>query len=84
MNNRGQIGIVRFFAALILGAALVYLVTQVTEPLLERAGEQSAGTAAAPATQWLTTGGDYLLLIFLLISFFGLISLAIYQRGVGR
>lgn len=84
MNTRAQIGIVRFFAALGVGAILAFLVYQVTDPLLERAAEQSAGTAAEPATGWLVTGGDYLVVIFLLISFFGMIALAIYQRGVGR
>lgn len=84
MDNRAQIGIVRFFAALGVGAILSFLALQVTNPLLERAGEASAGTAAAPATTWLTTGGEYLVVIFLGISFFGMIALAIYQRGVGR
>lgn len=84
MNTRGQIGIVRFFAALGVGAILSFLVLQVTNPLLARASDQSAGTAAAPATEWLSTGGEYLVVIFLGISFFGMIALAIYQRGVGR
>lgn len=82
--QRGQIGIVRFFLGLIMGVPLVYIATQVTEPILDRAGESSADTAAAPATEWLATGGEYLLVIFLLVSFFGLIALAIYQRGVGQ
>lgn len=83
-DTRAQIGIVRFFAALVVGAFLAFFVAQVTDPILERASSESAGTAAAPATQWLTTGGDYLVVIFLLISFFGMFALAIYQRGVGR
>lgn len=83
-DSRAQIGIVRFFAALVVGAFLAFLVNKVTQPLLDRAATESAGTAAAPATTWLSTGGDYLVVIFLLISFFGLIALAIYQRGAGR
>jgi hypothetical protein len=83
-DTRGQIGLVRFFAALVVGAFLSYFVLQVTDPILERASSESAGTAAAPATQWLSTGGDYLVVIFLVISFFGMIALALYQRGVGR
>lgn len=81
-DTRAQIGLVRFFAALVVGAFLSYFVLKVTDPILERAADQSAGTAAAPASQWLATGGDYLVVIFLVISFFGLIALAIYQRGV--
>lgn len=81
---RAQIGIVRFFAALALGAPLAYLAVQVTDPILDRAADQSAGTAAAQTTGWLQTGGDMLVIIFLVISFFGLIALSIYQRGVGR
>lgn len=84
MTNRAQVGILRFFAALVLGAPLAYFVLQITDPLLDRAADQSAGTAAEQSTQWIAAGGDYLVVIFLLISFFGLIALAIYQRGVGR
>lgn len=83
MDNRGQtIGIVRFFAALILGAPLAYFALRISTPLLDRASEESAGTAAAPASGWLMTFGENIVLIFLLVSFFGLIALAIFQRRV--
>jgi hypothetical protein len=83
MDNRGQtIGIVRFFAALVIGGFLSYFVYELTSPILDRASEQSAGTAAAPATTWLTQLGDNLVLVYLLVSFFGLIALAIFQRRV--
>ena len=83
MDDRGQpIGIDRFFAALVIGAMLSFFAIKVTTPILDRAGEQSAGTAAEPATGWLTTFGEYSVLIFLLVSFFGLVVLAIFQRRV--
>lgn len=83
MDNRAQsIGIIRFFAALALGAALSFFAVKVTTPILDRASTQSAGTAAAPASSWLTTFGENIVLIFLLVSFFGLIVLSVYQRRV--
>jgi len=83
-DTRAQIGITRFFLALIVGAPLAYVVGEVVTPLLEHAGEASAGTPAAPATQWFITINQWLVVVFLGVAFFGLLSLAIYQRGVGR
>lgn len=83
MDTRGQtIGYVRFFAALIIGGMLAFFAAKVTSPILNRASEQSAGTAAEPASGWLITFGDNMVVIFLLVSFFGLIALAIFQRRV--
>jgi len=83
MDTRGQtIGFVRFFASLIIGAILSFFAIKVTSPILDRAAEQSTGTAAAPASNWLSTIGSNLVLVFLLVAFFGLIALAVFQRRV--
>jgi len=81
---RAQIGLVRFFATLAIGAPLAYLVGRVVTPILDMAGDATAGTEAAPATAWFTTINEWLIIVFLLIAFFGLLALAIYQRGVGQ
>lgn len=84
-DTRGQtIGYVRFFAALLIGGALSYFVLQVTEPILDYAGEASAGTQAAQTTTWLSQYGEYMVVFFVAISFFGLIVLSLYQREVAR
>lgn len=82
-DTRGDaIGHIRFFAALALGAPLAYFALQVTDPLLERSEAAAAGTDAAQTPMWLGAFGDYLVVIFLLISFFGMIALSLYQRRV--
>ena len=83
-DTRAQVGIVRFFLALLIGAPLAYLVGQVVTPLLDHAADATAGTNAAPATQWFGTINDWLIVVFLMVAFFGLFSLAIYQRGIGQ
>jgi len=81
---RGQIGLVRFFAALAIGAPLAYLVGRVVTPLLELSAEATADTPAEPATNWFVTINEWLIVVFLFVAFFGLLALAVYQRGVGQ
>lgn len=82
-DTRGQsIGYVRFFAALIVGAALAFFAVQVTTPILDRAAESTQGTAAADSTSWFVTFGENLVVVFLIASFFGLLVLSVYQRRV--
>lgn len=82
-DTRAQsIGIVRFFATLIIGAPLAYFAYRITEPILSRAETQAAGTQAAQTSQWLSTFGTYIVFIFLVVSFFGLVVLSLYQRRV--
>lgn len=81
MDNRAQsIGIARFFLSLVAGAFVVWIVFEVTSPLLDRARETGSDERTVEATGWLTTGIDYLPLLFLLVAFFGLIALSIFQR----
>ncbi len=84
-DTRGQpVGILRFFATLLLGAPLAYFALQVTDPILSRAGESAAGTDAAMTATWLGEFGTYLVVVFVGISFFGLVVLSLYQREVAR
>jgi len=84
-DTRGQaIGIMRFFAALVVGAPLAYLAYRVTDPILERAETQAAGTDAAATSGWLAAFGEYMVVVFLFVSFFGLVALSLYQREAVR
>jgi len=84
-DTRAQaVGILRFFAALLLGAPLAYFAYRVTDPILSRASEGAAGTDAAMTSTWLSQFGTYLVVFFVGISFFGLVVLSLYQREVAR
>jgi len=87
MDNRAQgaIGIVRFFGTLILGAPLTYFAWKITQPLLERSQENAnaaGATKVADASGWLGSTVEYGVFIFLMVSFFGLVVYAVYQRRV--
>lgn len=83
MDERAQsIGLVRFFASLIIGAPLAYFVVKVTTPILDMSKNKAAGTAAAQTPYWLADIGEYAVVIFLFVAFFGILVLALYQRRV--
>lgn len=84
MDNRAQIslGISRVFLALIVGAVMVWIVQLSTEKILSGATTATSHTGANQATTWFQQGIEYLPLAFLLISFFGIIVLAVFRRGV--
>lgn len=85
MADRGQtIGIVRFFLSLIAGSFIAWMVWEVTTPILERADAAEAGQMGNEATGWITSGVEFIAIIFLGIAVFGLLILAIYQREVIR
>jgi Na+-driven multidrug efflux pump len=85
MNDRAQsIGIIAFFLSLIVGAILIFIVNTVTEPVLSRSSNATTNATLSQGTQYLQTGVDVLPLAFLLIGFFGLLVIAIYQREIGR
>jgi hypothetical protein len=84
-DTRGQsIGFVHFFLSLIVGGIVVFIAWTVTDPILARSSNATTNTTANTGTMWLQTAFDYLPVVFLGISFFGLIALAIYQREVLR
>lgn len=88
MDTRGQggsIGIWRFFIALIVGGILIMMALQpVAQPLLDGSMNATTNQTANQATSWLQAGVDNMPIIFLLISFFGLIAGAVYHREVLR
>jgi len=84
-DTRGQaIGILRFFAALIVGAPLAYFAYRVTEPILDKSETAAQGTDAAATAGWLSAFGEYMVVVFLFVSFFGLVALSLYQREAVR
>lgn len=85
MDDRAQsIGLARFFISLVIGAFIFFIVTTIREPLSKHATSMSNSQTATQGTGWLNTLIDYLPVVFLLIAFFGLLVLAIYQREVIR
>jgi len=80
-----SIGILRFFLSLAVGAVMVFIAQEITEPILTRASSRTAGTDGATGTVWLEIAGEYLPIIFLGIAFFGFIAYSVFvRRGVGR
>lgn len=83
MNTRGQaIGISRLLLGLVVGVVVVGVVRKVTNPLFEEASAQGSGEVATNGTTWLQQGVDFLPIIFLLVSFFGLVAYSVYTREV--
>jgi len=84
-DRRAQpIGIARLFLGLGAGAVVFWIVSAVTSPILDMAGEQGSGSVASNGTAWLGTGVGMLPIAFLMISFFGLIAYAVFTREVLR
>lgn len=82
MDTRAQsIGIARFFLALFVGAIIIFMVNTVAEGVLP--GARSAGDAsyATQGSAWLTDGITLLPIFIVLISVFGIVVLALYQRA---
>jgi len=85
MDTRAQsVGLARFILSLIVGAPVIWIVWQITDPILTGASNATNSTQANEATTWLNQGIDWLPILFLLIAFFGVIVLSIYQRELLR
>lgn len=81
MDNRAQsVGLARFMLSLIAAAPITWIVWQTTGRILPGAKNATSNSSANQATTWLQQGIDYLPIWFLLVAFFGLIILSIYQR----
>lgn len=80
-----SIGILRFFLSLGVGAVMVFIAQQITEPILSKATPYTSGNAAETGTEWLGIGVEYLPVAFLGIAFFGFIAYSVFvRRGVVR
>lgn len=81
-DNRASIGIIRFFLSLIVGGIVTWLVWEVANPILEGARASTTNPKANQGTEWFQLLIDNLPIFFLMIAFFGLIALAVFQREV--
>jgi hypothetical protein len=81
-DNRASIGIIRFFLSLIAGAVVVWIVWEVANPILDGARGATNNAEANQGTEWFQLLVDNLPITFLMIAFFGLIALAVFQREV--
>jgi len=81
MDNRAQsVGLSRFLLSLIGGAPVVWIVWEVTSRILPGAKDATNNAQANQATGWIQQAIDYMPVWFLLVAFFGVIVLAIFQR----
>lgn len=82
-DTRAQsVGIAKFLLSLVVALMLAWMVKRITDPILSRAGTEATAPAAVQANQWFTAGVNSLFLSFLVISVFGIVALAVYQREV--
>ena len=81
MDDRGQaVCIVRYILALMVGAAVTWVVWEISNPLLDDSKAATSNATANQGTEWLRTGVNNFPIFFLGISFFGLVALAVYER----
>lgn len=75
-------GISNFFLALLVGAIMSFLVSTIAEPLFDHVGDRTAATdeVGPQATIWLETVVTHQPTLFLIIAFFSLLALAVFQR----
>lgn len=84
MDDRAQgaVNLGRLFLALLVGAAVVWIVGEVTAPLFEYTSAHSDDPTAAQGSAWLQEGIDFMPALFLFITFFGVVAAAVYSREV--
>lgn len=81
MDERGQaIGIFRLFLALGVGGVIFWIVSEVTTPLFDHAGDAGSDQVATTSTTYLQTGVEWLPVLFLFISLFGMVAYAVFSR----
>lgn len=85
LDNRAQaIGISQMLLGLLVGAVLFWILSAVTGPLFKFAGNASSDPVANQGTTYLQQGVEFFPIAVLFLSFFGLISYAVFTRGVMR
>lgn len=82
-DTRGQpIGIGRFFLALLVGGILFMVVlTPVATPLLQESMNATDHEKTNEATGWFQEWIEYTPIIMLMISVFGVLLVAVFQRN---
>jgi hypothetical protein len=84
-DTRAQsMGIARFILSLIAGVPVIWIVWKISTPILSGARATTNSTKANQATTWLEQGINWMPIWFLIVSFFGIVVLAIYQRELLR
>lgn len=84
-DTRGQpMGIARFFLVLVVGAILYWIMSLVSEPILTRAANATSNPDANQATQWFQMGFDLTILFIIMLSFAGMIAVAVLARVMAR
>lgn len=75
------IGFIKMVASLLGGAIVLWVFWDPFYMILDTAKDNApGGYGGMEANQWLRTGSEQLPIVFLLLAFFGFISLAVYQR----
>lgn len=76
-------GFVQLLGALAIGAVMIWMINKGVDPIINDAGNATApGSSGAEMNAYLT---DYKLLMpgmFIVVSFFGFIVNAVYERGL--
>ena len=85
MDDRASAtGIARYFLALMVGAIITWIVWEIGRPILDYSANASSNATANQGNAWLRTGIEHFPIYFLLLSLFGIVALAIYQRETLR
>jgi len=83
MDTRAQsMGIARFLLGILVAAPVIWIVNDVTDPILDGAANATSNTQANTATTWMQDWIAWFPVLFLLISAFGLVVYAVFVREV--
>jgi hypothetical protein len=85
MHDRAQsVGLARYVLAFIAGAPVIWIVWTITGKILPGAKTATNSSQANQATTWIQQGIDFMPVFMLLVGFFGLIVLSVFQRELLR
>ena len=84
VRNGQAIGILELFASLAIGVLLLLVFREVITPVLTAGAERATDPQVQQANDWLGQLLGNLELVFVLISVFGLIALAVFRSTFAR